>query len=67
MKQEGAKYYLINQCVVDPDVAMANRKVISENTVEYNGTRLFTVTYNQVLQDSAEHHQDQSIRCSDHV
>nr|DAU33496.1 MAG TPA: Prohead core protein serine protease [Caudoviricetes sp.] len=51
MKQEGAKYYLINQCVVDPDVAMANRKVISENTVEYNGTRLFTVTYNQVLQD----------------
>lgn len=51
MKQEGATYYLLNQCVVDPDVALKHREVIRENAVDYQGTKLFTVTYKQVLQD----------------
>lgn len=45
-------YYILNQTLVDPDVAMKHREIISESAIESpNGCRLFTVTFKQVLQD----------------
>lgn len=45
-------YYILNQTLVDPDVAMKHREIISENTISTNdGYKLFTVTFKQVLQD----------------
>ena len=48
---EKAKYYIIHQTLVDPDVAMKNRKIISENAFSSNGVNLLTLTFTQVLQD----------------
>jgi len=45
-----AKYYILNQTMVDEDTAMKHRQIISENTVS-GVANLFTITYNQVLQD----------------
>ena len=44
-------YYFLNQTMVDPDLARSKRKIIHENVVTSNGMRLFTLTFNQVLQD----------------
>lgn len=45
-------YYILNQTLVDPDVAMKHREIISESAIDSpNGCRLFTVTFKQVLQD----------------
>ena len=45
-------YYILNQTLVDPDVAMKHREIISEDAVSTpTGCRLFTVTFKQVLQD----------------
>lgn len=48
---ERVDYYLIQNTLVDPDLANAKRKIIQENVVEHEGRRLFTLTYQQVLQD----------------
>lgn len=44
-------YYMLCETVVSEDVAMSRRKILSENTVNVHGLNLFTVTYEQVLQD----------------
>lgn len=44
-------YYLIHQTLVDPEVALKNREILSENTVTNNGMNLMTLTFKQVLQD----------------
>lgn len=51
MKRDNVTYYLLSETVVDPDIAMRKREIISENTTVVNGKQLFTLTYNQVLQD----------------
>ena len=44
-------YYLLNQTLVDPDVANKHREVLSESTVDVGGKKLITITFKQVLQD----------------
>lgn len=44
-------YYMLSESIVAEDVAMKHRKVLSENVTSINGVNLFTVTYEQVLQD----------------
>ncbi len=45
-------YYILNQTLVDPDVAMKHREIISESAIDSpSGCKLFTVTFKQVLQD----------------
>ena len=48
---ERVDYYLIQNTLVDPDLATSKRKVIRENVTEFEGRRLYTLTYQQVLQD----------------
>lgn len=43
-------YYFLNETLVDPDDLKRGFEPISENTVEVNGEKLTTLTYNQVLQ-----------------
>lgn len=43
-------YYFLNETLVDPDEHLKHFKPIQENTVEVNGEKLMTLTYNQVLQ-----------------
>ena len=43
-------YYFLNETLVDPDDLKRSFEPISENTVEVNGEKLTTLTYNQVLQ-----------------
>lgn len=44
-------YYILHETLVDPDLAMKKREIISENVVSKpGGGNLFTVTYKQVLQ-----------------
>lgn len=45
------EYMLLSETMVDEDVAMRRRKVINENAISVNGVNLFTVTYEQILQD----------------
>lgn len=45
------KYYLLSDTLVDESVAQKHLKILHENPIEINGLRLFTVTYEQVLQD----------------
>ena len=46
------KYYFMNHALVDPDVAMKHREIISENVTNAPGDiKLFTLTFKQVLQD----------------
>src|SRR5699024_1127250 len=46
------KYYFMNHTLVDPDVAMKHREIISENVTNAPGDmKLFTLTFKQVLQD----------------
>lgn len=44
-------YYIINETMVDPDLAMEKRKILTENTASIGGKSLYTLTYQQVLQD----------------
>lgn len=44
-------YYMLSETVVDEDVAMRRRKVVNENYHNAYGINLFTITYEQVLQD----------------
>lgn len=44
-------YYFLNQTLVSEDVAAKKREIIRENVSNVNGCRLFTLTFNQVLQD----------------
>lgn len=47
-------YCVLHETLVDLDLAMEKRKVISENvTTAPDGKKLFTLTYNQVLQSFA--------------
>lgn len=48
---ENVTYYLIQNTLVDPDLAMEKREIVHENVVPVGDRRLFTLTYNQVLQD----------------
>ena len=44
-------YCVLHETLVDPELAMEKRKVISENVITApDGKKLFTLTYNQVLQ-----------------
>lgn len=43
-------YYFLNETLVAPDDLKRGFEPISENTVEVNGEKLTTLTYNQVLQ-----------------
>lgn len=51
MKTEPFGYYLLNETLVDEDTAVKKREIVSENVTNFHGKELFTVTYNQVLQD----------------
>ena len=52
MSMKDCKYYFLNQTLVDPDLAMKKREIISENvTSGPGGISLFTITFKQVLQD----------------
>lgn len=44
------KLAIVNETIVDPDIAMANREIISETTNIINGKEHTIVKYNQVLQ-----------------
>lgn len=47
-----AEYYLINESLVAPDVSEKHHKILHENIVTSpTGTKLMTITFNQVLQD----------------
>jgi len=48
---ERVDYYLIQNTLVDPDLANEKRKIIHENITETDGRKLYTLTYQQVLQD----------------
>lgn len=48
---EQCKYFILHETTVDENLAMEKRKVIKENVTSANGVNLFTVTYQQVLQD----------------
>lgn len=50
-KLNNVEYYMLSETVVDDDIAQKNRKILRENTTTVNGMNLFTVTYEQVLQD----------------
>lgn len=45
------QFYFLNQTMVDPNLAMEKREIISENVQEVAGKQLFTITFKQVLQD----------------
>ena len=49
--RENVDFYLIQNTLVDPDLATEKRRIISENVVNTECGKLFTITYNQVLQD----------------
>lgn len=49
--KSAAKYYMFHQTLVDENVAMKHREIISENTVNVGGKSLMTLTFKQVLQD----------------
>lgn len=49
--QENVQYYLIQNTLVDPDLANEKRKVLHENVIDCGGVKLRTLTYQQVLQD----------------
>lgn len=49
--RENVDFYLIQNTLVDPDLATKKRRIISENVVNTECGKLFTITYNQVLQD----------------
>lgn len=48
-----SKYYILNETLVDPDVALKHREILSENVVNVGGRQLLTITFKQVLQDFA--------------
>lgn len=48
---EPVKMYMINETLVDPDLAMEKREILHENVFTQNGMKLFTLTFKQVLQD----------------
>lgn len=47
---EACKYYFLNQTMVDPELAMKKREIISENVIDTPSGKLFTLTFKQVLQ-----------------
>lgn len=51
IKHENVDYYIFHNELVDPDTAMKHRKILRENVVEAAGRKLYTLTYQQVLQD----------------
>lgn len=51
IKRDPCTYYLLTETTVSEETAMKKREIISENTINVGGKTLFTVTYNQVLQD----------------
>lgn len=51
IRNDNPTYYLLNQTLVDPDVANKHREVLSESTVDVGGKKLITITFKQVLQD----------------
>lgn len=50
MTKSDTTWLLINETMVDPDVAMKHREIISENVIETGGRQLMTLTFKQVLQ-----------------
>lgn len=49
--KERVDYYLIQNTLVDPDLANKKRVILGENAVDTPCGKLFTLTYQQVLQD----------------
>ena len=47
---EDCKYYFLNQTLVDPELAMKKREIISENAIDSPSGKLWTLTFNQCLQ-----------------
>lgn len=52
------EYYILNQTLVDPELALKTREIISENVVDAGGKKLFTLTFKQVLQSFGDHHRN---------
>ena len=50
LQKSKISYLLINETMVDPDVAMKHREILHENVVEAAGKQLMTLTFKQVLQ-----------------
>jgi len=44
-------YFILNQTLVGEDTSLNHREIIRENVVELGNSKLFTLTFNQVLQD----------------
>ena len=51
--KEPFAYYFLNETLVTPEEAEKSFKILSENTTEFLGNGLTTLTYNQVLQSFA--------------
>lgn len=51
IRKETCNYFILHETTVDEDLAMEKRRILKENVVQTNGVNLFTVTYQQVLQD----------------
>jgi len=49
--RENVDFYLIQNTLVDENLAAEKRKIISENVVNAECGKLYTITYQQVLQD----------------
>lgn len=49
-RNEEVKYYLLDETMVDPDLAAEKREILHENISGINDS-LYTLTYKQVLQD----------------
>jgi len=58
MMKAAPTYYLLNETLVDPDVAMKHRKILTENVIDSPAGKLFTITFNQVLQSFGPGHRN---------
>lgn len=48
---EKIEYLLINETVVDPEVSRKGHQILRENVTEVNGTKLWTLTFRQILSE----------------
>lgn len=45
------EYLLLHETTVDESLAAEHRRILRENVIDVGGSKLFTITYDQVLQD----------------